>query len=54
MGTFPEVFTFMRDVAFDPSGKRGFIVGQTGQILRSEDAGYQWDQVLPPKTEDAG
>ncbi len=47
--TFPELFTFMRDVAFDPSGQIGFIVGQTGQILRSEDAGFKWQQVLPPR-----
>ncbi len=45
--TFPEVFTFMRDVSFDPSGRLGYIVGQSGQILRSTDAGYQWSQVLP-------
>ena len=45
---FPEIFTFMRDVGFDPSGRVGFIVGQTGQILRSDDAGFRWKQVLPP------
>lgn len=47
-GEFPEMFTFMRDVAFDPTGRVGFIVGQTGQILRSKDAGFEWKQVLPP------
>jgi len=47
-GTFPEVFTYMRDVEFSPDGRIGFIVGQRGQILRSTDAGYQWKQVLPP------
>ncbi len=46
-GTFPEVFTFMRDVAFEPTGRVGYIVGQSGQILRTTDAGYQWTQVLP-------
>ena len=46
-GTFPEVFTYMRDIAFDPTGKVGFIVGQTGQILRSNDGGFEWRQVLP-------
>ena len=45
---FPDIFTFLRDVAFSPSGRIGFIVGQTGQILRSTDAGIQWKQVLPP------
>ncbi len=45
---FPSLFTFMRDVDFDPSGQVGFIVGQTGQILRSEDAGSMWRKVLPP------
>lgn len=45
---FPRLFTFMRDIDFDPSGEVGFIVGQTGQILRSDDAGYRWEQVLPP------
>jgi len=43
---FPNVFTYMRDVSFDPSGRVGFIVGQTGQILRSTDAGHRWDHVL--------
>jgi photosystem II stability/assembly factor-like uncharacterized protein len=47
-GDFPELFTFMRDVAFDGSGRVGFIVGQTGQILRSTDSGIQWRRVLPP------
>jgi photosystem II stability/assembly factor-like uncharacterized protein len=46
-GTFPEVYTYMRDVEFDPQGRLGFIVGQRGQILRSTDAGFQWQQVLP-------
>ncbi len=45
---FPIVFTYMRDVDFARSGKLGFIVGQTGQILRSTDAGIAWEQVLPP------
>lgn len=52
-GTFPELFTFMRDVDFDPSGQVGFIVGQTGQILRSDDAGFKWVQVLPPPEDPA-
>ena len=47
-GDFPEIFTFMRDITFDSTGRVGFIVGQTGQILRSTDAGMQWKQVLPP------
>ena len=47
-GEFPELFTFMRDIAFDPSGRVGFIVGQTGQIMRSKDAGFEWKTVLPP------
>jgi photosystem II stability/assembly factor-like uncharacterized protein len=46
----PEIFTFMRDVAFSPSGRVGFIVGQTGRIMRSTDAGIQWKNVLPPET----
>ena len=52
--TFPRLFTFMRDIDFDPSGEVGFIVGQTGQILRSDDAGYRWEQVLPPPDEAEG
>ena len=49
-GAFPKVFTFMRDVAFESSGKLGFIVGQTGRIYRSTDAGTRWEQVLfPPR-----
>lgn len=49
-GTFPKVFTFMRDIDFDPNGEVGFIVGQAGRILKSVDAGYIWEQVLPPKS----
>jgi photosystem II stability/assembly factor-like uncharacterized protein len=30
----------------------GFIVGQTGQILKSSDAGFKWEQVLPEEDED--
>ena len=48
-GSFPKVFTFMRDVDFESSGEVGFIVGQAGQILKSVDAGYIWEQVLPPE-----
>ena len=46
--TFPELSTFMRDIAFDPTGRVGFIVGQTGKILRTEDSGISWSFVLPP------
>jgi photosystem II stability/assembly factor-like uncharacterized protein len=52
-GTFPTTFTYLRDIDFEPSGEIGFIVGQTGQILRSSDAGFKWTQVLPPE-EDSG
>ena len=38
----------MRDLAFSPSGRVGFIVGQGGKVLRTTDAGIQWKQVLPP------
>jgi photosystem II stability/assembly factor-like uncharacterized protein len=48
-GTFPTIYTYLRDIEFDSSGKVGFIVGQTGQILKSSDAGFQWRQVLPPE-----
>lgn len=47
-GTFPEIFTFMRDIAFSPDGKLGLIVGQRGRIYRTDDAGFRWHQVLPP------
>lgn len=50
--TFPTVFTYMRDIDFAGSGKVGFIVGQTGQILRTTDAGIDWQQVLPPPEAD--
>jgi photosystem II stability/assembly factor-like uncharacterized protein len=46
-GEFPEVFTFMRDVAFDPTGEVGFVVGQTGRILKSDNQGQEWRIVLP-------
>jgi photosystem II stability/assembly factor-like uncharacterized protein len=45
---FPEIFTFMRDIGFDPSRKLGLIVGQRGLILRTRDAGATWAKVLPP------
>ena len=44
---FPNVFTFMRDVGFAPGGRTGFIVGQRGSILKSDDAGASWRKVLP-------
>ena len=49
-GTFPDIFTFMRDVDFAPSGRVGMIVGQTGRIYLSTDAGYQWQQILGETT----
>ena len=52
-GAFPSIFTFMRDVDFEPDGRIGYIVGQSGQILRSTDAGHRWTQVLPPSDTDA-
>lgn len=45
---FPTVFTFMRDVGFDRSRNFGYIVGQQGMVLRSQDGGKTWAQVLPP------
>jgi len=47
-GDFPNIFTFMRDVGFNQDGHVGFIVGQTGEILRSTDNGIRWKRVLPP------
>jgi len=47
--SFPTTFTFMRDVSFEPSRTVGLIVGQRGQVLRSEDAGLTWTKVLPPE-----
>jgi photosystem II stability/assembly factor-like uncharacterized protein len=46
---FPTIFTFMRDVQFDPDGRVGYIVGQRGKVLRSDDSGQSWRQVLPPE-----
>jgi len=45
---FPTIFTFMRDIAFDPDGRVGYIVGQRGTVLRSADSGQSWEQMLPP------
>ncbi|MEN8184796.1 MAG: YCF48-related protein [Myxococcota bacterium] len=45
---FPSIFTYMRDIGFSPDGGTGYIVGQTGMVLRSEDGGTTWSQVLPP------
>jgi photosystem II stability/assembly factor-like uncharacterized protein len=51
---FPSIFTYMRDVAFAPGGKTGYIVGQTGMVLRSQDGGETWTQVLPPPDQRKG
>jgi hypothetical protein len=45
---FPTIFTFMRDIQFDSDGRVGYIVGQRGKVLRSDDSGQSWRQVLPP------
>jgi photosystem II stability/assembly factor-like uncharacterized protein len=45
---FPTVFTFMRDLGFEHNKRMGFIVGQQGMVLRSNDGGRMWTQVLPP------
>jgi photosystem II stability/assembly factor-like uncharacterized protein len=45
---FPTVFTFMRDVDFERGRKVGYIVGQQGMILRSENGGKSWKKILPP------
>ena len=50
-GLFPRISTFMRDMDFDPTGTVGLIVGQSGLILRSENAGYEWVSILPPARE---
>jgi photosystem II stability/assembly factor-like uncharacterized protein len=52
-GSFPTIFTFMRDIDFERAGQVGFIVGQTGRILKTIDAGFAWRQVLPPPDEEA-
>jgi photosystem II stability/assembly factor-like uncharacterized protein len=51
--SFPEVFTFMRDLGFEHHRRVGFIVGQQGMVLRSQDGGRVWTRVLP-KGSDAG
>jgi photosystem II stability/assembly factor-like uncharacterized protein len=46
---FPSIFTFMRDLRFAPDVRQtGFIVGQEGMVLRTQNAGDSWTQVLPP------
>ncbi len=50
---FPTVFTFMRDIGFDPQRLTGLIVGQQGKIMRSKDGGKSWTQVLPPPEADS-
>jgi photosystem II stability/assembly factor-like uncharacterized protein len=47
---FPTIFTFMRDIGFDPDARVGYIVGQRGTVLRSEDSGQSWKQILPAPT----
>lgn len=46
---FPAIFTFMRDVDFDSRRAVGYIVGQAGMVLRTNDSGQTWTQVLPPE-----
>jgi photosystem II stability/assembly factor-like uncharacterized protein len=43
----PEIFTFMRDIDFEPNGQTGMIVGQNGLVMRSTDSGKKWEKVLP-------
>jgi photosystem II stability/assembly factor-like uncharacterized protein len=45
---FPTIFTFMRDIWFSPDGKSGYIVGERGNVLHTDDAGVNWKTVLPP------
>ena len=52
--SFPEVFTFMRDLGFEHNSRVGFIVGQQGMVLRSRDSGTTWARVLPPGTDHGG
>jgi photosystem II stability/assembly factor-like uncharacterized protein len=49
---FPAIFGFMRDLDFDRSRSVGYIVGQEGMILRSDDSGRSWTRVpsLPRAT----
>jgi hypothetical protein len=51
--SFPTIFTFMRDIAFDPQRLTGLIVGQEGKVLRSKDGGRTWTRVLPPPDRDS-
>ncbi len=51
--SFPETFTFMRDLGFEHNRRVGFIVGQQGMVLRSQDGGRTWARVLP-KSGDTG
>jgi hypothetical protein len=51
--SFPEIFTFMRDLGFEHNRRIGFIVGQQGTVLRTRDGGRIWTRVLP-KGEGAG
>jgi photosystem II stability/assembly factor-like uncharacterized protein len=44
---FPTIFTFMRDINFDPDHRVGYIVGQRGTVLRSADSGQTWESMLP-------
>ena len=44
---FPLVFTFLRDIMFG-ARDRGWIVGQSGTVLRTSDGGATWVRVLPP------
>ncbi|RIL05227.1 MAG: hypothetical protein DCC71_11140 [Proteobacteria bacterium] len=45
---FPTIFTFMRDIWFAPDGRHGYIVGERGNVLQTDDAGANWKTVLPP------
>jgi photosystem II stability/assembly factor-like uncharacterized protein len=53
-GSFPPVFTYMRDLVFEPHGRVGYIVGQQGMVLRTTDGGESFVPVLPPRAPAAG
>jgi photosystem II stability/assembly factor-like uncharacterized protein len=39
----------MRDIKFEPTDRVGYVVGQNALVLRTEDGGRTWRQVLPPE-----
>ena len=49
----PPFFEDLRAIAFDPSAKTGYIVGDRGRFFLSRDSGASWDLLSGTRNADA-